>query len=224
MSGSVIVDGQIVDKPGAAIRPESRIEIKGEHLPYVSRGGLKLAGALKAFALEVSGWICMDIGASTGGFTDCLLQRGAAHVVAVDVGHGQLHPKVRDDPRVTVIERYNVRSLSVDDIGGPVDAVVADLSFISLTKVLEPLLAVLAPGGHLVALVKPQFEAGRSEVAKARGVITDPAVHDAVRESIDAALRNVGADVLGWTTSPLRGAEGNVEFLVHARTPGDTES
>lgn len=219
-AGRVLVSGSVADKPARLVSSAEPVVVAGTGPRFVSRGGEKLAGALEAFGLDPTGWRALDAGASTGGFTDCLLQAGATHVIALDVGHGQLHPRLRGTDRVTVIERFNVRRLVPGDIGGPVDAVVADLSFISLTVVLPALLGVLVPGGHLVALVKPQFEAGRAEVAKGRGVITDPEIHERVRRSIDDALRNLHADVLGWITSPLRGADGNVEFLVHARAPG----
>ena len=220
-AGRVLVAGSIADKPARLVSPAEPVVVQGEAARFVSRGGEKLAGALDAFVVDPTGWRVLDAGASTGGFTDCLLQAGAAHVVALDVGHGQLHPKIRAHPRVTVMERVNVRQITADDIGGPVDAVVADLSFISLTVVLPALRSVLRPGGELITLVKPQFEAGRAEVHKGKGVITDPAVHERVRGAIDDALRSLHADVLGWITSPLRGADGNVEFLVHARFPGD---
>ena len=219
-AGRVLVAGAVADKAARLVSPGEPVVVQGDKPRFVSRGGEKLAGALAGFSIDPSGWRALDAGASTGGFTDCLLQHGAARVVALDVGHGQLHPRIRGDERVTVIERCNVRQIGPDDIGGPVDAVVADLSFISLTVVLPALASVLRPGGELVALVKPQFEAGRAEVAKGRGVITDPAVHERVRGAIDDALRSLHADVLGWITSPLRGADGNVEFLVHARFPG----
>jgi 23S rRNA (cytidine1920-2'-O)/16S rRNA (cytidine1409-2'-O)-methyltransferase len=164
----------------------------------------------------------LDAGASTGGFTDCLLQRGASHVVALDVGHGQLHEKIRSHPDVTVIERFNVRNVTPTDIGGTVDLVVGDLSFISLTVVFPALISVLRPEGELLMLVKPQFEAGREEVAKVRGVITDPLIHQRVRVTIDDALRSLGAEPLGWVESPITGADGNREFLVHARVPQST--
>jgi len=220
-AGRVLVSGSTADKAARLVSAAEPVVVSGAPPRFVSRGGEKLAGALDAFGIDPTGWRVLDAGASTGGFSDCMLQAGVAAVVALDVGHGQLHPKLRDDPRVTVIERFNVRKVSPDDIGGPVDAVVADLSFISLTVVLPALLGVLRPGGDLIVLVKPQFEAGRAEVAKGRGVITDPEVHRRVRGAIDEALRNLHADVRGWITSPLRGADGNVEFLVHARAPGE---
>ena len=188
----------------------------GEPDRYVGRGGHKLEAALDGFGIDPTGWRVLDAGASTGGFTDCLLQHGAAQVIAVDVGHGQLHERLRSDPRVDVRERQNVRSIDVDDLDGPVDAAVADLSFISLSKVLGPIAGVVRPGGDLVVLVKPQFEAGRREVSKGRGVISDPDVWRRVlREALDAC-RGHGAAIMGAMVSPLRGADGNVEFLVHA--------
>ena len=161
----------------------------------------------------------LDAGASTGGFTDCLLQRGAAHVVALDVGHGQLHERLRADPRVTNLERCNVRHATAEGIGGRVDLVVGDLSFISLTVVIPALVTLCQPGSSMVLLVKPQFEAGRAEVSKGKGVITDPVVHARVRDEVERALVTAGCEVTGWTESPLRGADGNVEYLVHARSP-----
>jgi 23S rRNA (cytidine1920-2'-O)/16S rRNA (cytidine1409-2'-O)-methyltransferase len=218
-AGRVLVAGAIADKAARLVSPAEAIEVRGPPPRFVSRGGEKLDAALDAFELDVTGRRALDAGASTGGFTDVLLQRGAAHVVALDVGHAQLHERIRHDPRVTVIERYNVRHLAVADIGGPVEVVVADLSFISLKVVLAGLFAALCPGGDLVVLVKPQFEAGRQEVAKGRGVITDPEVHRRVRGEIEEALRSLNAVVVGWTTSPIHGADGNIEFLVHARAP-----
>ena len=160
----------------------------------------------------------LDAGASTGGFTDCVLQRGAGHVVALDVGHGQLHPRIRGDERVTVIERTHVRDATPDSIGGAVQLVVADLSFISEVRVLDALIGCCDPGGHLVLLVKPQFEAGRAEVSKGQGIITDPAVHERVCAEVQDALVERGCTVLGWIPSPITGTDGNREFLVHAIT------
>lgn len=223
IAGAVVVDGQRVDKAGALVALDADVRVRGHDHPYVSRGGVKLQGALEHFSaaasspsLVIEGRVAMDIGASTGGFTDCLLQRGAAHVVALDVGHGQLHPRIRSDERVTVIERFHVRDVTRDAIGGTVDLVTADLSFISLTRVLGALVGVCAPGAHLVALVKPQFEAGRVEVSRGHGVITDPAIHDRVRGEVHASLEAAGCAVLGWVDSPITGGDGNREFLVHA--------
>ena len=215
----VLVNGTLADKSSRQVDPADAITIQGPPARFVSRGGEKLDAALEAFGIDVAGMRVLDAGASTGGFTDCLLQRGAATVVALDVGHGQLHPRIRDDTRVVVLERYNVREVSPKDLGGVVEAVVADLSFISLRRVIGPLVAVCTPGAPLVLLVKPQFEAGRQEVSKGRGVITDPEIHDRVVAEIDAAMRDAGCTVRGWIDSPLTGAEGNREFLVHATAP-----
>ena len=218
-AGRVTVAGAPADKPARLVSPADALEVAGDRPRFVSRGGEKLDAALQRFAVPVSGRRALDAGASTGGFTDCLLQRGASEVIALDVGHGQLHERIRGDERVVVIERYNARNLVVDDIGAPVDLVVADLSFISLKVVLPALLAACRPSADLVLLVKPQFEAGRAAVSKGRGVVSDPAIHAEVRVMIDGALRDLGADVLGWMESPLHGADGNKEFLVHARAP-----
>jgi len=212
----VLVNGALADKPSRQVDPADAIVIEGPPPRFVSRGGEKLDRALSAFAIDVAGMTALDAGASTGGFTDCLLQRGASHVVALDVGHGQLHPRIRGDHRVTVLERYNVRNLTVDDIGGAVDVVVADLSFISLRHVIPALVRACRPGASLVLLVKPQFEAGRQEVSKGRGVITDPAVHDRVRDEVATTLAANGCAVNGWVASPITGADGNREFLVYA--------
>ena len=220
-AGRVMVGGAIADKPARLVSAAEPIVIVGDPPRFVSRGGEKLDAALTAFDVAVEGRRALDAGASTGGFTHCLLQRGVGHVVALDVGHSQLHERLRGHPQVTVIERFNVRSVTTDDIGGPVDLVVADLSFISLTVVLPALLGVVMPASDLVMLVKPQFEAGRREVGKGRGVISDPEIHERVRATIDEALRSLGADVMGWIESPIHGADGNKEFLVHARAPED---
>ena len=220
----VLVNGTLADKSSRQVDPADAITLQGPPARFVSRGGEKLDAALDSFAIDVRGLRVLDAGASTGGFTDCLLQRGAAAVVALDVGHGQLHPRIRDDDRVVVLERYNVREVNADDLGGRVDAVVADLSFISLKRVIEPLVGVCVAGGPLVLLVKPQFEAGRQEVSKGRGVITDPEIHDRVVSEIDAALQSAGCVVRGWIDSPLTGAEGNREFLVHATAPAQGSS
>ena len=212
----VLVNGAMADKPARMVDPGDALVLAGEAPRFVSRGGEKLDHALEEFGIDVTGLRVLDAGASTGGFTDCLLQRGAALVVAVDVGHGQLHPRLRADDRVTVMERYNVRSLRVEDIGGSVPLVVADLSFISLTKVIPALVSAVDPGGTLILLVKPQFEAGRAEVSKGRGIITDPAIHERVRDEVHTCLVEAGTVVRAWTASPLTGADGNREFLVCA--------
>jgi 23S rRNA (cytidine1920-2'-O)/16S rRNA (cytidine1409-2'-O)-methyltransferase len=189
----------------------------------VSRGGEKLDAALDTFAVPVAGRHALDAGASTGGFTDCLRQRDAASVVAVDVGYGQLHERLRADDRVTVLERTNVRDLTPEAVGGPRELIVADLSFISLGTVAPALLGVAAPGADLVVLVKPQFEAGRAEASKGRGVIRDPEVWRRALAEVHAALTAQGAAIMGVMVSPLTGADGNVEFLLHARAePGAT--
>jgi 23S rRNA (cytidine1920-2'-O)/16S rRNA (cytidine1409-2'-O)-methyltransferase len=214
----VLVNGALADKASRQVHAGDALVVTGEGPRFVSRGGDKLEGALEAFSFDVDGLRVLDAGASTGGFTDCLLQRGAAHVVALDVGHGQLHPKVRGDHRVTVIEKFHVRDVTTEVIGGSVALVVADLSFISIIRVLDALIGVCEPGGHLILLVKPQFEAGRVEVSKGHGVITDPAIHDRVRTEVHAALVDRGCTVEGWTDSPITGGDGNREFLVHATT------
>jgi 23S rRNA (cytidine1920-2'-O)/16S rRNA (cytidine1409-2'-O)-methyltransferase len=218
-AGRVTVSGAPAWKPARLVAPEEPVVVLGPPRRFVSRGGEKLDAALDRFAVDVRGRRALDAGASTGGFTDCLLQRGAAAVVAVDVGHGQLHPRIRADPRVAVHERLNVRALTPADTGGPVDVVVADLSFISLRTVIDALLGVCAPGADMVLLVKPQFEAGRAEVSRGRGVIRDESVHDQVTAAINDVLDHRGATIMGWMRSPLRGADGNVEHFVHARPP-----
>ncbi len=217
-SGRVLVNGAFADKASRQVQPGDAIVIAGPPARFVSRGGEKLDAALTAFDVDVRNLRVLDAGASTGGFTDCLLQRGAAHVVALDVGHGQLHPRIRDDERVTVMERFHIREASPAAIGGAVQLVVADLSFISLRRVLAPLIGAALPGGDLVLLVKPQFEAGKVEVARAHGVITDPAIHERVRDEVGSALIAAGCAVRGWVDSPIYGGDGNREFLVHAVT------
>jgi 23S rRNA (cytidine1920-2'-O)/16S rRNA (cytidine1409-2'-O)-methyltransferase len=216
----VHVNGAIADKPARMVAPADQLLVAGPPSPFVGRGGFKLDHALTAFAIDVGGMRALDAGASTGGFTDCLLQRGAAEVIAVDVGHGQLHERLVADPRVTNLERTNVRALDVTVIGGPVDIVVGDLSFISLRLVITPLVGVCQPGAPMVLLVKPQFEAGRAEVSRGRGVIADPEVWERVRSEVGEALVAAGCTVAGWTDSPISGADGNREFLVHAVAPG----
>lgn len=212
LAGEVLVGGRRVDKPGTRVPADAPVEVLGPGLPFVSRGGLKLARALDEFGLDVRGLVALDAGASTGGFTDCLLQRGAARVYAVDVGYGQLDFKLRQDPRVVVLERRNVRHLSLEDVGQPVDLVTVDLSFISLRLVLPILASLLRPGGWLLALVKPQFEAGRKEVGKG-GVVRDPAVHEQVLERVLSWAGQAGLEPIGLTWSPLLGPAGNIEFL-----------
>jgi 23S rRNA (cytidine1920-2'-O)/16S rRNA (cytidine1409-2'-O)-methyltransferase len=214
----VLVNGAVADKASRQVAPGDAVVIEGPPARFVGRGAEKLEHALATFGVEVAGRRALDVGASTGGFTDCLLQRGAAHVVALDVGHGQLHERLRGDARVTNLERCNVRHADVETIGGPVEIVVGDLSFISLTLVIPTLTQLCQPGSPMILLVKPQFEAGRHEVDKGRGIITDAAVHERVRAEVADALLAAGCVVRGWTTSPITGADGNVEFLVHAET------
>jgi 23S rRNA (cytidine1920-2'-O)/16S rRNA (cytidine1409-2'-O)-methyltransferase len=216
----VLVNGSVADKAARQVAPSDALVIDGPPARFVGRGAEKLEHALTEFDIDVTGLRALDVGASTGGFTDCLLQRGAAHVVALDVGHGQLHERLRADDRVTNLERCNIRHTELDTIGGPVDLVVGDLSFISLTLVIPTLVGLCQPGSPMVLLVKPQFEAGRREVDRGRGIITDEAVHERVCGEVADALQSAGCDVRGWTRSPITGADGNVEFLVHAVTAG----
>jgi 23S rRNA (cytidine1920-2'-O)/16S rRNA (cytidine1409-2'-O)-methyltransferase len=213
----VLVAGSIAIKPARMVDASEPVELLGPPPRFVGRGGEKLDAALERFNVDVHGRRCLDAGASTGGFTDCLLQRGAAEVVAIDVGYGQLHERLRADPRVRNLERTNVRALTPADVGGPAAVVVADLSFISLRTVLAALVGMAEPGADLVLLVKPQFEAGREEAAKGRGVIRDPAVWRRVLDEVRATALSQGAAMMGVMPSPITGAEGNVEFLVHCR-------
>ncbi|MDQ3978641.1 MAG: TlyA family RNA methyltransferase [Actinomycetota bacterium] len=210
----VLVGGALAEKPARLVSAAEPVELLGPPPRFVSRGGEKLDAALERFSVPVAGRRALDAGASTGGFTDCLLQRGAAHVVAVDVGHGQLAPRLRDDPRVTVLERTNVRQLHLVE---PVSLAVADLSFISLRTVAAVLVRAIAPEGDLVLLVKPQFEAGPAEASRGRGVIRDPTVWRRAVEGVRAAFAAEGATMMELMVSPLLGTEGNVEFLAHVR-------
>ena len=212
MSGEVFVNGQRVDKPGTAVAEDARIEIRGGTLAYVSRGGLKLEKAMASFPIDLNGAVCADIGASTGGFTDCMLQNGAEKVYAVDVGYGQLAWKLRSDPRVVCLERTNARYLTHEQVPDELDFASVDVSFISLKLILPPLNGLLKDGGHAACLVKPQFEAGREKVGK-KGVVRDPAVHLEVLEHFLDHARDAGFAVLGLTYSPIRGPEGNIEYL-----------
>jgi 23S rRNA (cytidine1920-2'-O)/16S rRNA (cytidine1409-2'-O)-methyltransferase len=215
-AGRVRVGGAPATKAARQVDAGEAVLVEGDGPRFVGRGGEKLEGALKAFALDPSGLRVLDAGASTGGFTDALLQRGAKEVVALDVGHGQLHERLRADPRVVVMERTNLRHVEADELG-PFDAVVGDLSFISLTKVADVLACCVVPGGWLVLLVKPQFEAGRREVSRGRGIISDPEEWAGAVERVVGAFAEVGVAIEDVVVSPLRGADGNVEFLVRLR-------
>ena len=212
MSGLVFVNGQRVDKPGTAIPNDAKIEIRGNTLKYVSRGGLKLEKAMAEFPIELNGCICGDIGASTGGFTDCMLQNGASKVYSVDVGYGQLAWKLREDPRVVCMERTNARYLTPEQIPDPLDFASIDVSFISLKLIFPALYGLLRQGGEIACLIKPQFEAGREKVGK-KGVVRDPAVHLEVLEHFLTHAKESHFTVLGITYSPIRGPEGNIEYL-----------
>lgn len=211
------MSGTLAEKASRLVHPGEPVTLRGDGPRFVGRGGEKLDAALDRFGIDVTGVRALDAGASTGGFTDCLLQRGAGSVVAVDVGHGQLHERLRADPRVDVRERTNIRTLTAGDVGGAVDLVVADLSFISLRTVAASLLGLVRPAGDLVLLVKPQFEAGRREADRGSGVIRDPAVWRRVLEEVVADFVRQDAAMMGLMVSPLTGASGNVEFLLHLR-------
>lgn len=214
MAGLVYVDGQKVDKPGYPVIDTQAVEVRGAACPYVSRGGLKLEKALRDFGVDPTGFVCSDSGASTGGFTDCLLQQGARKVFAIDVGYGQLAWKLRSDPRVVCMERTNIRSVTPADLGELLDLSVVDVSFISLKLVLPVIHALLKPNGQVLCLIKPQFEAGKDKVGK-KGVVRDPAVHCEVLERFLLTAAELGFVVCGLTYSPVKGPEGNIEFLGH---------
>ncbi len=220
LAGEVKVNGVPVLKAGQPLDPAASIEI-AERRKYVSRGGQKLEGALESFGLDVTGMRVLDVGASTGGFTDCVLQRGAQSVVALDVGYGQLAWSLRTDPRVTVIERTNFRHVELEPLGAPFDLVVVDVSFIAFANVLPRVLAAAGQGGQVVGLVKPQFEAGKGRVGK-KGVVRDPAVHTDVLEGVVAAVVQAGWVVKGLAWSPLKGPEGNIEFWVWLAATGES--
>lgn len=221
MSGEVYVNGQKADKPGAMFEDAAEIEVRGSVCPYVSRGGLKLEKALRDFGVRPEGYVCSDSGASTGGFTDCLLQHGASKVFAIDVGYGQLAWKVRNDPRVVCMERTNIRNVTPKDLGEPLDLSVVDVSFISLKIVLPAIRQLLKPTGQVLCLIKPQFEAGKDKVGK-KGVVRDPAVHREVLENFVALAGSLGMTIRGLTFSPVKGPEGNIEFLGHlSMEPGN---
>ena len=219
LAGKVYVGEQRIDKAGALLADDAAILLRAEDHPFVSRGGVKLAGALDAFGVDARGKRCIDLGASTGGFTDCLLQRGAASVAAVDVGYGQLAHKLRVDPRVRVLERTNAKTLGPAHVGGPADLVVVDASFIGLGKLLPAVARCLASGGELVALVKPQFEVGREEAARSKGVVRDPAVRARAIQGAEDDVKAAGLTLLGTCDSTLEGPKGNLEAFVHARKP-----
>ena len=215
MAGLILVDEQLVLKPSQTFPPDANIRLKGSDDPaqrYVSRGGLKLAGALREFNLDVNGLTCLDVGASTGGFTDCLLQHGARTVVAVDVGHNQIDWRLRTDPRVTVREGLNARYLTTADFDQKFDLATIDVAFISATKVLPAVVPLLATQGRIVLLIKPQFEVGKGEVGKG-GIVKDPAQHERVIAEVNSAAEACGLKVGGLIESPIHGADGNVEFL-----------
>jgi len=218
LSGKVLVDGQRVDKAGAQVSEDIAITLVGDDIPYVSRGGLKLKGALDGFGVDVKGFVCADFGASTGGFTDCLLQEGAARVYAVDVGRALLHPKVRDDGRVVVIEKVNVRLMEPGLIPEKLDLATVDLSFISLRLVLVNIANAMKPGGLILALVKPQFEVGRGGVGKG-GIVRDEKRREDALNDVESFALGLGLVVLGKMESPIRGAKGNVEYFLCMRTP-----
>ena len=214
MSGNVYVNGQKEDKAGAMFDDKADVEVRGNTLKYVSRGGLKLEKAMTHFDISLENKICMDVGASTGGFTDCMLQNGAVKVYAVDVGHGQLDWKLRNDPRVVCMEKTNIRYVKPEDVGEPVAFASIDVSFISLTKVLLPVRELLKNIGQVVCLIKPQFEAGREKVGK-KGVVRSPETHLEVIEAVIAYAGSVGYRICGLEFSPIRGPEGNIEYLLH---------
>ena len=214
MSGNVYVNGQKADKPGTSFEETVEIEVRGAVCPYVSRGGLKLEKALRDFGVRPEGYVCSDSGASTGGFTDCLLQQGASKVFAIDVGYGQLDWKIRNDPRVVVMERTNIRNVTPEDLGEPLDLSVIDVSFIGLEIVLPAVRDLLKPTGQVLCLIKPQFEAGKENVGK-KGVVRDPKIHKMVLDNFVSLANMLHFNILGLTFSPVKGPEGNIEFLGH---------
>ncbi len=217
LAAKVQVDGRILTKAGQKVAEGAEVHVLGEAIPYVSRGGLKLEHAIRTFAIDVSGRVAIDVGASTGGFTDCLLSFGAKRVYSVDVGYGQLALKLRNDPRVVVLERENIRYMASDLVPERVQIATVDASFISLRLVIPAVIKFLDPEALLVCLIKPQFEAGREEAAKGAGVIRDPLIHERVCMSVSEFTRNQGFEVLGVISSPIIGPKGNKEFLMAAR-------
>ena len=221
MAGEVYVNGQKADKSGMEVDITANIEVRGSACPYVSRGGLKLEKALRNFGVAPTGYVCSDSGASTGGFTDCLLQQGASKVFAIDVGYGQLAWKIRNDPRVVVMERTNIRYVTLEDLGEPLDLSVIDVSFISLSLVLPVVKTLLKPTGQVLCLIKPQFEAGKDKVGK-KGVVRDPAVHEEVLQNFISLAKSLDFTIRNLTFSPVKGPEGNIEFLAHlSMQPGE---
>ena len=216
MSGLVFVNGQRVDKPGTAVDPEAKIEVHGEAIPFVSRGGFKLDKALKVFPVDPAGKVCIDCGASTGGFTDVLLQHGAKRVYSVDVGYGQLAWKLRTDERVINLERCNLRFISPEQIPEELDLAVMEVSFISIRLILPTVKPLLKPDADYICLIKPQFEAGREEVGK-KGVVRDRSVHERVIHEILSFASEIGFSVMGLDYSPIRGPEGNIEYICHLK-------
>ncbi|RHH19496.1 TlyA family RNA methyltransferase [Blautia obeum] len=216
MSGDVYVDGQKEDKAGTMFKETVKIEVRGNTLPYVSRGGLKLEKAMNNFGVSLDGKVCMDVGASTGGFTDCMLQNGAVKVYSIDVGYGQLDWKLRNDPRVVCMEKTNIRYVLPEDLQEPAQFSSIDVSFISLTKVLLPVRNLLTDDGEIVCLIKPQFEAGREKVGK-KGVVRDPAVHLEVIEKVIAYASTIAMELCHLSFSPIKGPEGNIEYLLHLK-------
>ncbi len=223
MSGNVFVDGQREDKAGTSFPEEVQIEVRGHALPYVSRGGLKLEKAMKNFDVSMEGKVCTDVGSSTGGFTDCMLQNGAVKVFAIDVGHGQLDWKLRQDERVVCMEKTNIRYVQPEDLGEPIDFSSIDVSFISLTKVLLPIRNYLKENGEIVALIKPQFEAGREKVGK-KGVVREKSTHIEVIEKVTDYAVSIGFEVVALEFSPIKGPEGNIEYLVHLKKRPEEEA
>jgi 23S rRNA (cytidine1920-2'-O)/16S rRNA (cytidine1409-2'-O)-methyltransferase len=219
LAAKVLVNGQVLTKAGQRVSEDSEIRVVEEAIPYASRGGLKLEHALRSFAIEVSGRTAMDVGASTGGFTDCLLSFGARRVYAVDVGYGQLAFKLRNDPRVVVLERQNIRYLDAERVPEPIELATIDASFISLKLVIPPVMNFLRPGAVLISLIKPQFEAGRVLVSKGAGVIRDPEVHREVCEAVAEFAAGLGFHLIGTIPSPIQGPKGNREFLMAAVAP-----
>lgn len=213
MAGKIRVNEQLADKPGSIVRPHDIISLKGQDLPYVSRGGLKLEKALATFGIHVDGWTCLDVGASTGGFSDCLLKRGARKVYAVDVGYGQFAWELRNDPRIVLIERTNIRHLPLEAIPSPVDLVVIDVSFISLKIVVPAVMKFLKNGSIIAALIKPQFEVGKGQVGKG-GVVRDPEQHRSVLQNLTTFFEDLKFSVQQPVPSPIKGPKGNTEFLM----------